>query len=303
MNTILITGGTGLLGSRISDLLHDKGYQVRHLSRTENLTANYPAYKWDIKAKTIDPRAFEGVHGIIHLAGAGIADARWTPARKEAIIESRVDSTHLLSEYIAKLEQPPSVFVACSAVGIYGNKGDHKLIEKSPPGQDFMSEVCIKWERSADSIREQGIRTPTVRVGVVMSTQGGALEKINMSYGFRIGAYFSDGQQYMSWIHIDDLCNIFIRAVEDEQMTEVYNATAPDPVTNKALVKALSAAHGQSTLLLPVPAFALRTAMGEMADVVLNSTRVLPQALLDLQHDYQYPELVGALSDLLQRKI
>lgn len=303
MKTILITGGTGLLGSRISDLLSEKGYKVQHLSRTENLTAKYPAYKWDLNAKTIDPRALAGVYGIIHLAGAGIADARWTTSRKKAIIDSRVESTNLLSSYLAKQETPPAVFVACSAVGFYGNKGDKQLLENSPPGKDFMSEVCILWERSADSIREQGIRTPTVRVGVVMSTQGGALEKINMSYGFRLGAYFSNGQQYMSWIHIDDLCNIFIRAVEDDKMTDVYNATAPSPTTNKALAKALSAARDQSTLILPVPTFALRTAMGEMADVVLNSTRAIPQALLDKQHHFEFPELVGALEDLLRRKI
>jgi uncharacterized protein (TIGR01777 family) len=303
MNTILITGGTGLLGSRISDLLAQKGYTVRHLSRTENLNAKYPAYQWDIDAKTIDPAAFEGVDGIIHLAGAGIADKRWTPARKQVILDSRIESTHLLANYLSKLAQKPSVFVACSAVGFYGDKAERLLVEDSPPGKDFMSEVCIKWERAADGIRESGIRTPIVRVGVVLSTQGGALEKINMSYGFHVGAYFSNGQQYMSWIHIDDLCRIFIRALEDEQMTEVYNGTNPNPTTNKALAKALSAAHDQNTLLLPVPAIALRTAMGEMADVVLNSTRVLPQALLDLGHEWHYPELVGALEDLLQRKV
>lgn len=303
MKTILITGGTGLLGSRLSDLLHEKGYQVQHLSRTENLAAKYPAYKWDIEAKTLDERALEGVHGIVHLAGAGIADARWTEKRKKVIIDSRVESTNLLSQYLAQMEEKPAVFVACSAIGYYGNKGEHKLVESSPHGQGFMSEVCILWERAADSIRAQGIRTPTVRIGVVLSTQGGALEKINMSYGFRLGAYFGNGQQYMAWIHIDDLCNIFIRALEEEKMTEVYNGTAPSPTTNKALTKALSAAHNQCTLILPVPAFALRTAMGEMADVVLHSTRAIPQALLDINHQHQFPELVGALEDLLKRKI
>lgn len=303
MKTILITGGTGLLGARLSDLLHERGYKVQHLSRTENLEAKYPAYHWDIQAQTLDKRALEGVHGIVHLAGAGIADARWTEKRKKVIIESRVDSTNLLSSYLAQQEQKPAVFVGCSAIGYYGNKGEHKLVESSPHGQGFLSEVCILWERAADSIREQGIRTPTIRIGVVMSTQGGALEKINMTYGFRLGAYFGNGQQYMAWIHIDDLCHIFIKALEEETMTGVYNGTAPSPVTNKALTKALSTAHQQCTLILPVPAFILRTAMGEMADVVLHSTRAIPQALLDLHHEYQFPELKGALKDLLKRKI
>lgn len=303
MKTILITGGTGLLGSRLSDLLSEKGYKVQHLSRKENLNAKYPAYQWDLNTQTIDTRALEGVYGVIHLAGAGIADARWTTNRKKIIIDSRVVSTNLLSKYIAAQKTPPTVFVMCSAVGFYGNKGSHKLIETSPSGEDFMSNVCVQWEQSADSIRKQGIRSPTIRVGIVMSTQGGALEKINLSYGFRLGAYFSNGQQYMSWIHIDDLCNIFIHALENEKMTGIYNGTAPNPTTNKILSKALSTAHNQSTLILPVPAFALRTAMGEMADVVLNSTRAIPQALLDLDYKYQFPELVAALKDLLQRKI
>ncbi|MGH1338019.1 MAG: TIGR01777 family oxidoreductase [Aureispira sp.] len=303
MKTILITGGTGLLGSRLSDLLSKKGYQVRHLSRTENLTAKYPAYKWDLPTQTIDKRALEGVYGIIHLAGAGIADARWSPKRKQAIMDSRIDSTNLLSKSLAENTEQPAVFVTCSAVGFYGNSGDKKLVEKMSPGHDFMSDVCVRWEQGANSIREQGIRTPVIRVGVVLSTQGGALQKINMSYGFRVGAYFSTGQQYMSWIHLDDISAIFIHAIEAENMTGIYNGTAPEPATNKMLSKALSKAHNQSTLLMPVPAFALRAALGEMADVVLNSTRAIPQALLDQDFPYQFPNLVGALEDLLHRKI
>lgn len=303
MKTILITGGTGLLGSRMSDLLAQKGYQVRHLSRNQNLRAPYPAYQWDINAQTLDPRALEGVHGVIHLAGAGIADKRWTPERKRIIKESRTHSTQLLARAIQEHPDTPQVVVSCSAIGYYGSQADRKLIETAPSGKDFMSEVCIAWEHAAAPIRDQGIRTPIVRVGVVMSTQGGALEKINMTYGFRLGAYFSNGHQYLSWIHIDDLCNIFIQALENERMTEVYNATAPSPVTNKVLAKALSKARNQHTLIMPVPAPALRLAMGEMADVVLNSTRALPQALEDLGFNYQFPHLIHALEDLLHRKI
>lgn len=303
MNTILITGGTGLIGSRMSDLLAQKGYQVRHLSRTENLNATYPAYHWDIQAQTIDPRALDGVDGIVHLAGAGIADKRWTPERKRIIRDSRVLSAELLSKAIAESAYKPSVFVSGSAIGYYGDQGDRKLVETSPPGKDFMSEICIQWERASDSIQAQGIRRPIIRTGVVLSTQGGALQKINMSYGFRVGAYFGDGRQYMPWIHLDDICGIFIRALEDERLTEVYNGTAPEPVTNKTLAQALSAAHDQSTLLVPVPTPALRLAMGEMADAVLNSTRAIPQALLDLEHVYEHPNLVSALEHLLKRDL
>ena len=303
MKTILITGGTGLLGSRISDLLSEKGYKVQHLSRRENLNTKYPAYKWDLLAQTLDKRALEGVYGIIHLAGAGIADARWSPKRKQAILDSRVISTKLLATSLAEQTEQPVVFVACSAIGFYGNQGDQELVETTAAGHDFMSEICVRWEQEAESIRVQGIRTPTIRVGVVLSTQGGALQKINMSYGFRVGAYFSNGQQYMSWIHLDDISNIFIRALEDDNMKGVYNGTAPEPTTNKILSKALSKAHDQSTLIMPVPAFALRATLGEMADVVLNSTRAVPQALLEANYLFQFPNLVGALEDLLNRKI
>lgn len=303
MKTILITGGTGLLGSRISDLLSKKGYNVQHLSRQENLTAKYPAYKWDLATQTLDKRALEGVYGIIHLAGAGIADARWSAKRKQAIMDSRVVSTKLLAACLAEQTEQPAVFVTCSAIGFYGNQGDQKLVETTAPGHDFMSDVCVRWEQEAQSIRDQGIRTPTIRVGVVLSTQGGALQKINMSYGFRVGAYFSNGQQYMSWIHLDDISNIFIRALEDDHMKGIYNGTAPEPTTNKILSKALSKAHNQSTLIMPVPAFALRAALGEMADVVLHSTRAIPQALLEANYPFQFPNLVGALEDLINRKI
>lgn len=303
MKTILITGGTGLLGSRMSDMLAEKGYQVRHLSRTQNLNAKYPAYQWDVEAQTLDPRALIGVDGIVHLAGAGIADKRWTAQRKQVLRNSRVHSAELLTKAIQESDDKPSVVVACSAIGYYGDQGDQKLVETSPPGEDFMGKICVDWERAMDGIRAMDIRVPTIRVGVVMSTQGGALQKINMSYGFRVGAYFGWGQQYMAWIHIDDICNIFIRALEDEQMTGVYNGTAPEPVTNKHLAQALSTARDQHTLLVPVPTPALRLAMGEMADVVLNSTRVVPQALMDLQHEFLYPDLVRALEDVLRRKI
>lgn len=303
MKTILITGGTGLLGSRMSDMLAQKGYQVRHLSRTQNLNAKYPAYQWDLKAQTMDPRALMGVDGVVHLAGAGIADKRWTAQRKQVLRDSRVHSTGLLSKAIQDSEDKPSVVVSCSAIGYYGNQGDQRLVETASPGEDFMSKICLEWEQAVDSIRGQGIRVPIIRVGVVMSTQGGALQKINMSYGFRVGAYFGWGQQYMAWIHIDDICNIFIHALEDEQMKGVYNGTAPEPVTNKHLAKALSTARDQHTLLVPVPTPALRLAMGEMADVVLNSTRVIPQALMDLQHEFLYPDLIQALEDVLRRKI
>lgn len=303
MKTVLITGGTGLLGMRISFLLKEQGIKVRHLSRTENLNATYPAYKWDLKAQTIDLKAFEGVDGIIHLAGAGIADGRWTQSRKKAILDSRVDSSTLLTKAIKELSNKPNVFVACSAVGYYGNRKDTILDEGAAPGTGFMSEVCIKWEESVEGIRALGVRTPIIRVGIVLSTKGGALPKLKMTYPLRVGSYFGNGQQYYPWIHLDDICHIFIKALQEEAMTGIYNGSAPIPATNKSLAQAISKARHQKTLLVPVPYCAAKAMLGEMSAVVLNSTRAIPQALQKMQHDFQFPDLVPALEDLLKRKL
>lgn len=303
MKTILITGGTGLLGMRISFLLKEQGLNVRHLSRTENLNALYPAYKWDLNAQTIDSKALDGVDGIIHLAGAGIADSRWTKSRKQAILDSRVNSSKLLTKVLKERTDQPKVFVSCSAVGYYGDREDSLLDETAAPGTGFMSEVCVKWEQSVEGIRAMGIRTPVIRVGIVLSTKGGALPKLNMSYPLRVGSYFGDGQQYYPWIHLDDICQIFIKALLEKSMTGVYNGAAPAPVTNKKLAEAISKAHHQKTLLVPVPSFAAKTLLGEMSAVVLNSTRAVPQALQQMQHEFQFPDLVLALEDLFKRKL
>lgn len=303
MKTILITGGTGLLGMRISFLLKEQGMIVRHLSRTENLNATYPAYKWDLNAQTIDPKALDGVDGIIHLAGAGIADSRWTKTRKKAILDSRINSSKLLTKALKDRTDQPNVFVTCSAIGYYGSRKDTVLDETSESGTDFMSEICIKWEQSVEGIRAIGIRTPIIRVGIVLSTKGGALPKLNLSYPLRVGSYFGNGQQYYSWVHLDDICQIFIKALLNDKMAGIYNGTAPTPVTNKQLAKALSKAQHQKTLLIPVPPLAAKTLLGEMSAVVLNSTRVIPQALQEIQHEFQFSDLVPALEDLFKRKL
>lgn len=299
MKTIVISGGTGLLGMRLSYLLKQLGYEVRHLSRTENLNAEYPAYHWDFKKQYINPLALQGADAIVHLAGANLADARWSPARKKELLDSRVETTKLLAQAIEKQSVKPKVFVACSAVGFYGSQDNTILTESSPKGNDFMSEICEKWEQSSESIRKQGIRTPIIRVGVVFSTQGGALAEFKKSYPFRIGAYFGWGQQYYPWIHIDDMCKIFIKAIEDASMSGIYNGAAPTPATTKEIAKAIANAYQQKTLLLPVPTPFLRLAMGEMASIVLNSTRAVPKALQDMNFEFEYPVLTPAIKNLL----
>lgn len=303
MKTVLITGGTGLIGMRLSFLLQQKGYQVRHLSRQQNLNATYPAYQWNVDRQELDLNALDGVDAIVHLAGAGIADARWTPSYKNSIINSRVASSKLLEKSLQQLHSKPTTVVACSAIGYYGHQPNQICTEKTPKGHGFMSDVCAQWEASIEGIKALGIRTPIIRVGIVLSTKGGALQQLQQSYPFRVGAYFGKGTHYYSWIHLDDICQIFIRALEDTQMTAIYNGTAPGPVTNFELAQAIAKAREQKTLLVPVPNFIARTLMGEMAAVVLNDTHAVPQALQEQEYQFLFPNLIPALKDLSRRQL
>ncbi|BDS15403.1 TIGR01777 family oxidoreductase [Aureispira anguillae] len=304
MKTVLITGGTGLLGKRISFLLEQKGYKIRHLSRSENLGADYPAYQWNPLTQTIDLRAFDDIYGLIHLAGANIAAARWTSKQKKIILESRIQSSQLLVDSLQKIKNKPAVVVGCSAIGYYGNSSTTiPLSENSPQGNDFMSEVCQKWESSIAPIRQLGIRTPIIRVGIVLSTQGGALQQLNKSYPFRLGTYFGNGQQYYSWIHLDDICQIFIKALEDKNMSGTYNGTSPFPATNKTIAHAIAQVYKQKTLILPIPRLVAQLLMGEMSAIVLNNTPVIPQALQELNYSFLFPDLDSALKDIFDRKI
>jgi len=290
MATILIAGGTGLIGQRLSQLLTDKGYIVIHLSRKERLAAKFPAYKWDVVKGEIDMQAIEQADYIVNLAGAGIVDKRWSKSRKKLIIDSRVDSNRLLKKAFAEAKKKPEAYIAASAIGYYGKTDNDFVDEDSKPGNNgFLTESCILWENAIKEIDDPDIRQVILRVGIVLSTKGGALDKILLSFKFGVGSYLGDGSQYYSWIHIDDICQMFIKGIEDNQMQGIYNGVGPDPVTNKELTIEIKEALGRPALIIPAPAAALRLAMGEMADMVLFSTR--------------FPNLLLAIKDLLKRKI
>lgn len=303
MKKILIAGGTGLVGLHLSRLLRGRGYEVAHLSRRQNLTAEFPAYVWDINQGTLDESIFEKSDCIINLAGAGIADKRWSIARKKEIIESRVQSTLLLAKYLKQNKYGVKTYISASAIGFYGDRNNDIMTEDSAKGNGFLVESTALWEKSVEALALTGVRTIRLRIGVVMSTKGGALEKMLLSFMFRLGVYFGNGKQWFSWIHIDDVCNMFIWAIENETAEGVYNGVAPNPLSNLALTKAISEAKGGGYLMLPTPAFLLRLAMGEMADVVLSSTRVSSQKIENQGFKFQFPEAVGALRDLFKRKI
>lgn len=299
MAKVLIAGGTGLVGKRLSVLLKEQGYEVIHLSRRENLEAEFPAYRWDVEKQEIDPRAMAEVDYVINLAGAGIADKPWTERRKELIVESRTQSTALLQSAINALAVKPKAYLAASAIGYYGDRGETLLFEDSGPGtQGFLAESCMVWEEAIRKLSSSELRIVAIRIGVVLANGGGAFPKMKMSLPFRVAPYFGNGQQWFSWIHIDDLCGIFIHALENEEVQGFYNGVAPNPHRNKSLTKEMLKASKYKAMLVPTPNLALRAAMGEMADVVLSGSKVSANKIMAAGYEFQFPELAEAFKDL-----
>jgi uncharacterized protein (TIGR01777 family) len=290
---ILIAGGTGLIGSRLTELLRAHGHTVRILSRSPE---GEGAFVWDPAKGTYDAAAFEGVQYLINLAGAGIADKRWTTERKKLIRDSRVDAANTLLKALTETGARPYAYIGASAIGFYGDTGDQWNHENDEAGTTgFMPPVCVDWEKSHQPISSLGIRTVTLRIGVVLAKEGGALAEIAKPVRFGVGAYFADGQAWYSWIHRDDLCNLILFALDNTNMRGVYNAVSPHPARNIDLVKATAAAMGKSTLPVPAPAFALRLLLGEMADVVLNSNRVAAEKILSAGFPFEFPDVDAAL--------
>lgn len=304
-HSVLITGGTGLIGSYLSPLLRDKGYTVRHLSRRRNLNAEFPAYSWDIAREQIDPDAIDdSVQTIIHLAGAGIADRRWSTSRKADIVGSRVASTALLARYLQQTPKAVRIFIGGSATGYYGNSGDRLMSETDSPADDsFLSHTTRQWEQAyAQLLLAPSLRSVVLRTGVVLAREGGALPQMSMSAQWGIAAYFGTGEQYIPWIHIADMCQLLLHAIETETMQGVYNAVAPQAATNKVFMQALAQTFCHRSLSIPVPAFALRAAMGEMADVVLHGCCASADKVLQAGFAFLYPDLSTALASLCHQK-
>ena len=304
MKSILIAGGTGLVGKHLSKTLVEKGYQVSHLSRRENLQAKYPAYRWDLKEKFIDPKAIKQADIIINLAGSNIGEGRWTKASKKIAIDSRVIGNELLHQYVKQHQPNLEAFIAASAMGYYGDREDEILGEDSPAGSGgFLVECCTLWEKAIHSFDDTNIRTIIFRIPLVLSTQGGALSKMLPSYQFGLGAFFGDGQQWYSWVHPEDISNMFITAIENKNWSGTFNAGTPNPVRNKEMAVAIKKALNKFALVLPAPALFLKIGLGEMSSSVLGSTRLSAKKILDAGFKFQHPELVPALQDIIKRKL
>lgn len=299
--TILITGGTGTIGRRLVQLLLQQGFKVSLLSRSNKPIPDVTTYQWDIKKGHIDPKVIQTADHIIHLAGAGIADERWTDARKDEILSSRTQSTELLAQALARNPHNVKSFIASSAIGFYGgDTADRPLTETSQGGSDFLAQVVRAWERSEDRVAALGIRTVKLRTGVVLTMEGGALPKLAQPVRLGAGAPIASGQQYLSWIHIDDLCRLYIQALTDESWQGVYNAVAPNPVTNEALTKAIANVLHRPMILPNIPGFVIRMMFGELAITVLGGNYVLNKRIADeTTFQYNYADLTNALKDLL----
>lgn len=298
---VLITGASGLVGTRLTTLLMQKGYQISHLSRSSS-AGPIRTFLWDVNAGTIENGALDEVDTIIHLAGAGIADKRWSASRKKEILESRTKSTELLFQKLKQSKHNVKTFVSASAIGIYGEGGSERTFtEEDLPAHDFLAEVVRQWEDSVSQIDSLGIRVVKIRIGILLSENGGALAEMVKPIKWGVGSPLGSGEQLMSWIHIDDACRIFIKGIEDESMKGVYNAVTPNPVSNKQLTKEIARVLNKPLWLPNVPGFVLKLVLGEMADLVLKGSKVSAGKIQDSNFDFQFLDLKEALEDLLKK--
>lgn len=296
---ILVTGSSGLVGSSLVPFLTTGGHEVLRLVRSAEKSEG--VVRWDPKRGEIDGEGLEGLDAVVHLAGENIASGRWTDEVKESIRRSRVEGTRLLAEALAARRQPPKVLVCASAIGFYGDRGVEVMTETSAAGTGFLAEVCRDWEAASQAAIDQGIRVVHVRIGVVLSAEGGALAKMLTPFRLGLGGVVGSGDQYMSWIALDDVVGALHHCLMDDSVRGPVNGVAPHPVTNREYTKTLGSVLSRPTLL-PMPAFAVRLAFGEMGDeLLLSSTRVEPRKLLASGYAHRCPELRGALEHLLGR--
>ncbi|WP_028066291.1 TIGR01777 family oxidoreductase [Solirubrobacter soli] len=275
---ITITGASGLIGSKLTAALTQRGDEVTKVS---------------LRHGAPDPADLAGRDAIVHLAGENVAQ-RWNDKTRSAIRESRERGTHQLVEAIASADPRPRALISSSAVGYYGPHGDERLDESTPPGHDFLAEVCVAWEREADQAAELGLRVVKIRTGVVLDPDGGALSKMLLPFKLGGGGPVAGGKQYMPWIHVDDVVGMYLRAIDDPAWTGAFNATAPEPVTNKTFSKALGRALHRPAVA-PIPGAAIRLLYGDMAEIVTKGQRVVPKRALELGYTYQHADLDEAL--------
>ncbi|MCQ6958244.1 TIGR01777 family oxidoreductase [Mucilaginibacter aquariorum] len=295
---ILITGGSGLLGRQLTKALLALGHTVSHLSRSPGKNQMVKTFLWDVEKGTIDEHCIGGVDTIIHLAGTGIADKRWTDQRKKEIIESRTKSIALIYGLMKNMAHKVNTVISASGTGYYSNRGDELLTENSPPAHDFIGTCCIEWEKAVDEGGQLGLRILKFRTGVVLTTEGGALPQLAMPVKLGIGSPLGNGKQWVPWIHHQDVVDMYLFGLNNELLTGVFNMAAPVPVTNKELTKAVAKQLHRPFWAPNVPAFLIKLLFGELAGLVLSSTKTSAQKIEDVGFRFKYPEIGLALKEI-----
>ena len=302
MANVLVTGGTGFIGSRVCAALHEQGDTVHVLSRSPDraqtkVKSARSFYGWNPETEKLPPEATNGMVSVVHLAGETIA-GRWNDEKKRRIRDSRILSTQNLVASLAVADTKPDVLVCASAIGYYGDSGDEHFTEVSPPGNDFLAKTCQEWETEAQKAIDLGIRVVTVRIGLVLGLGGGLLAQVLPPFKMGVGGILGNGRQWMSWIHVDDVVGIILHALENNEIRGALNATAPTPVRNTEFTKTLGAVLRRPTLF-PIPTFGLKLMMGEFADFIVLSQNVLPEKTEVSGYEFRHRTLESALKDLL----
>lgn len=296
---ILVSGSSGLVGSELVKSLETQGHEVHRLIR--NGKEQNKRVVWNPMTGDVDLNRISGFDAVVHLAGESIAQGRWNQQKKSRILDSRAAPTHRLARVLSQVNNPPKVFISASAIGYYGNRGDEILTEKSSPGRDFLALVCQKWEEATLPLKEKGVRVVSLRFGIVLSPSGGALGSLLPPFKMGVGGTIGNGNQFMSWVALEDAVGIIQHVLKDDKLEGAVNAVAPTPVTNYEFTKTLGKVLSRRTIF-PMPAFAARLIFGEMADaLLLSSIRVAPKRLLESGYKFRFTNLESALKTLLAR--
>lgn len=300
MLKILIAGGSGFVGRQLSQMLIQNGYEVAWLTRGKSTQNQIKTFNWDIKTGFIDTQAIAFADVIVNLAGAGVADKKWTKTYKQELFDSRITATALIAQALQKNTHHAKAYIAASAIGIYGNTTSLNANEDDTPATNYLAQLCTDWETSTQSIAKLGIRTATVRVGVVLGLDGGFVKQVSALTNYYLGAALGSGKQYTSWIHLNDLCRMFIWLIEHENLTGIYNGVAPNPVSNKTLTKLLAKQLHKPIILPNAPAFMLNLIFGEMASMLLASQHVSAQKIIATGFNFKFDTAENALANLFE---
>lgn len=300
MKKILITGGTGLIGNHLTRLLQHQGFEVMYLSRKKK-EGSFKTFYWNINTNEIDDHAVSQADYIIHLAGANVAGKRWTTGYKNEILESRIKSTALLHDSMQRSPHHIKAVISASATGYYGHRGDEWLQEDASPANDFLGNTCVQWESAVQKIASLNKRVVLLRTGIVLAKEGGALPPLVKPIGFGIAPIFGNGRQFYPWIHINDLCHMFLHAIVNENIEGPYNAVAPEPKRYIDLMSTIAKTLGKIKINVPVPMPLLKIMMGEFVETLAFSTRCSSEKIEATGFTFRYAKLKDALQELLKK--